>query len=290
MSHLAEQFVNLTLAPDTLIDLHMHTLYSDGRWTAEQVIGYLTTEGFNLAAITDHDRIDQVSKTQALASEKHLPILSGVEMSTQWKGQQNHVLCYGFKSEHNELGALIERIENLQLENTYAVNAELRSRGYAIPNLHEIVVKADSPIRPAINAHLLYKYKCAPNWAMAKSLMTNAGFRPIVADIKETVEAAHRSEAICLIAHPGRHKEGFTLFSPVLLDQLCAEVPIDGLEVYHPDHNRESVALYLEYARKHNLLVSAGSDSHGFPDRIPIKYRASTCRNLLERLGVTILY
>ena len=45
---------------------------------------------------------------------------------------------------------------------------------------------------------------------------------------------------------------------------------------------------FLAYAAEHNLLVSAGSDSHS-PNRLPIKYPAANCRALLERLGVTVL-
>jgi 3',5'-nucleoside bisphosphate phosphatase len=65
-------------------------------------------------------------------------------------------------------------------------------------------------------------------------------------------------------------------------------VPIDGIEAYYPAHSDEQIDMFLAYAAEHNLLVSAGSDSHG-PDRLPIKYPAAKCRALLERLGVTVL-
>ena len=72
-----------------------------------------------------------------------------------------------------------------------------------------------------------------------------------------------------------------------LLDQLRQEVPIDGLEVYYPAHTPAQTAMYWEYAQRHHLLISAGSDSHR-PDRPPIKYRAELCRDLLERVGIQI--
>ena len=66
-------------------------------------------------------------------------------------------------------------------------------------------------------------------------------------------------------------------------------MPIDGIEVYHPDHAPEVAAMYLDYAQRHELLVSAGSDAHGPPDGgLPIKYPAETCRRLLERLGIRV--
>ncbi len=100
------------------------------------------------------------------------------------------------------------------------------------------------------------------------------------------VEAAHRSEAVCLLAHPG-HEDGFITYDVQLLDQFRREAPIDGLEVYHPLHTPARTDMYREYARRHHLLISAGSDSHR-PDTPPIKYRAELCRDLLEWLGIQI--
>jgi 3',5'-nucleoside bisphosphate phosphatase len=64
-------------------------------------------------------------------------------------------------------------------------------------------------------------------------------------------------------------------------------VPVDSIEAYYPMHAPEQVALYLDYARRHGLLVSSGSDSHG-PEKTPVKYRAELSRHLLERLGIQV--
>ena len=96
-----------------------------------------------------------------------------------------------------------------------------------------------------------------------------------------------RSGGVCLLAHPGRGGY-FTCYDVALLDQLRREVSIDGLEVYYPAHTQEQIAMYLEYARKHNLLISSGSDSHG-PTNKPIKYQANLSRHLLERLGIQVI-
>ena len=120
----------------------------------------------------------------------------------------------------------------------------------------------------------------------AGKLITDAGFFWATNNIAAVVDAAHRSGAVCLISHPGRG-EGYTCYDVNLLDELCQEVPIDGFEVYYPAHTPEQIAMYLEYARKHHLLTSSGSDSHG-PDNKPIKYRAELSRSLLERVGIQI--
>ena len=76
----------LTLAADAAIDLQMHTIYSDGRWTAEALLDYLRDEQFGLVAITDHDCTDMVAAIQQLALAKQMPVLTAVEMTTNLAG------------------------------------------------------------------------------------------------------------------------------------------------------------------------------------------------------------
>lgn len=288
MERLTEQ-IDLTLAPDAPIDLHMHTNYSDGRWPAEQLIDYLVTEGFALVAVTDHDRVDKVASTQELAAQKGLPVLSGVEMSTEWHGKMGHVLCYGFDPAHNFLSDITEKVMRLQLENTLEVNEELRHKGYEFPRQEEILAENGGKLRrPADNGRLLREHGYASEWQTALHMIREAGFHSIMADMAETVDAAHRSGAVSLIAHPGRKERGFTFYDVPLLDEVRAEVPLDGIEVYHPYHTPDIVEMYLEYVRKHDLLLSTGSDSHGIPGRLPSKHRAEVSRKLLERLGVQV--
>jgi predicted metal-dependent phosphoesterase TrpH len=267
----------------------MHTNYSDGRWPAAQLIDYLAQQDFQLVAVTDHDRVDKVAEIQALAAEHNLPVLAGVEMSTQWNGKMAHLLCYGFDPQQNYLQPLAEKVLGTQLKNTHSVHDCLLSQGYTFPRQDEVLVaNAGKLRRPSDNAHLLREHGYAANWAQALAMITKAGFYSILASMEETVDAAHRSGALCLIAHPGRVENGFTFYDPPLLDQLRKEIPIDGIEVYHPYHGAQIVETYEAYVRQHDLLQSTGSDSHGMPSRMPIKYNATTSRNLLERLGITL--
>ncbi len=280
---------NLTLAPTASIDLHMHTNYSDGRWPAQQLIDYLASEHFDLVSITDHDRVDKVAEIRSLAAEKGLPVLPGVEMSTEWDGRMAHMLCYGFDPDQNDLRLVTEKVVRLQLENTHEVNAELRRQGYDFSRQEEVLTENDGKLRlPSDNIRLLVAHGYAANGREGLQRIEQAGFRSIMADMGETVAAAHRSGALCLIAHPGRRERGFTYYDITLLDRLRAEIPIDGIEVYHPYHSQETIETYLEYVQKHDLLLSTGSDSHSIPGRMPRKHRAEISRKLLERLGITV--
>ncbi len=276
------------LAADAAIDLQLHTTFSDGTWTAEQLIDYLVGEQFGLVAITDHDRVDTAAALQQLAAQKQLPILPAVEMSASWRGEPTDVLCYGFEPEQNELHGVAQDIARRQCENTREVYENLRQSGYTFANPHELDALLEKPSaqQPHELVALLKKHGYETGEPSAGTLITNAGFLWVTTDIAVVVDAAHRSGAVCLIAHPGRG-EGYTCYDARLLDELRQEVPIDGLEVYYPTHTPEQIAMYREYARTHRLLTSSGSDSHG-PAKKPIKYRAELSRSLLERLGIQI--
>ncbi|MBX5452007.1 MAG: PHP domain-containing protein [Thermogemmatispora sp.] len=267
----------------------MHTTYSDGRWTADQLIDYLVQEGFALVAVTDHDRVDTINMVREQAAAKGLPVLVGVEMSTTWRNHSAHILCYGFDPETTALRQVIADVKHRQQEQTHQVYDRLKQRGYSFPRAAELLAASGGePQQPRDNALLLIEHGYARDWPSALEILREAGQRTIHAEMAETVEAVHRSGGVALIAHPGRRERGFTYYDPALLDEVRAEVPLDGIEVYHPYHSPESIESYLAYVKKHDLLLSTGSDSHGHVGRMPIKYRAELSRRLLERLGVEV--
>jgi 3',5'-nucleoside bisphosphate phosphatase len=289
------------LAADAAIDLQMHTLYSDGVWTPEALIDYLVSEQFGLAAITDHDRVDTVAALQQLGAEKHLPVLAAVEISASWRGEPTDLLCYGFDPAKNELGAVAQDVARRQTENTREVFENLQRKGVSFATSQESVEKVGGALsepelvalleepsaqQPHALVALLKKHGYGTEAISPGQMITDAGFSWATIDIAAVVDAAHRSGAVCLIAHPGRG-EGYVRYDVALLDQLRQDVPIDGFEVYYPAHTPEQIAMYLEYAQKYHLLTSSGSDSHG-PDNKPIKYKAALSRSLLERLGIHV--
>ncbi|MBA2680198.1 MAG: PHP domain-containing protein [Ktedonobacteraceae bacterium] len=278
------------VSSNTSIDLHMHTTYSDGRWSAEELLDHLAREGFGLVAVTDHDRVDTVRGLQQLGEQRHVSVLAGVEISAQWHGKMADVLCYGFDPQDTALKALTDQIRRRAADNAEEVYVELRRRGYDFPRRQELLSATQGELRVAGDcANLLIKHGYVSDWPTALKMIRDAGYREMKAEMAETVEVVHRSRGVALIAHPGRglrEPQEFTFYTPDLLDQVRAEVPLDGIEVYYPTHLPEMVEDYLAYTQQHNLLVSAGSDSHGPPGRMPIKYSAELCQKLFERLNI----
>lgn len=278
---------NLVLQADAAIDLQMHTINSDGKWTPEQLLDHLVQENFGLAAITDHDRTDNIAAVQALAIHKHIPILVAAEMTTNWHGEMMDVLCFGFDPNHAGLNALTRDVLYRQQENTREVYSNLLRKGYEFPEeTNELDAILEKPSAQQLHELVLLVKRYSNGETSAGKIIREAGGDFASTEIAKVVDVVHQSGGVCLIAHPGR-SDGYVNFDARLLDQLRGEVPMDGFEVYYPIHTPAQTEMFREYARRHNLLTSSGSDSHG-PDKPPIKYRAELSRGLLEQLGILI--
>ncbi len=199
--------MQISITSGTSIDLHLHTTYSDGRWSAEQLLSYLAQEGFGLVAITDHDRLDSVASIQQMGKQKQLPVLAGVEISAEWHGQMGDVLCYGFDPADSALQAIANQVRQRQRENAQQVYEELLRRSYRFPRRENVLQASGGELRVAgDSALLLLKHGYVPDWASALDLIREAGYREMKADMPTT----------CAMSSP----KSSCLFSGVLVSSL----------------------------------------------------------------------
>lgn len=279
------------LTADAPIDLQLHTLHSDGRWTSAALIKHLADEGFAAAAITDHDNMEQVSTHQALAAAQGLTLIPAVEVTTTWREQMVDVLCFGFDAldETLPLRTVCRDVMRRQQDNSRAVHDNLIRQGLTLP-AGPAALEAILHTPSADQAHAFVRWLLDLGYGTAErsagKIAVEAGLKLVMTGIALVIDAAHQSGAVCIVAHPGRD-DLHPAFTTAALDQLQADVPIDGLEAHYPRHSAEQTAMFVDYARQYGLLVSAGSDSHG-PEKPPVKYRAGLCRDLLVRLGVQV--
>lgn len=278
----------MQISANAHIDLQLHTIHSDGKWTPEDLIEHLLREGFSVAAITDHDRVDIVPMLQEIARGKGFMLLPAVEMSTNWRGQWVDLLCFGVPEHESPLHALGAALLHRQRQNTLETVQAMVAQGYALADEEvQPILAAPAVQQPFRLVDLIKAHGYDSAERSAGRLLVEAGLKQLTQALGPVVEAAHQSGALALIAHPG-NSDPYITFDEALLDELRAEIPIDGIEVHHPVHSPEQVARYQAYAEKHCLLTSAGSDSHA-PEKAPIPYPAASSRSLLERLGVQVV-
>src|SRR5262249_45231546 len=131
----------LTLGADAPIDLQMHTTFSDGKWTAAELLDYLAGEGFALVAVTDHEQVAGSAEVRQLGAERGVPTLMAAEMSSTWDGVLLDLLCFGFDPARGTLEAIGAETRRRQIENIQETYATLLRQGYHLPSAEDVAAR-----------------------------------------------------------------------------------------------------------------------------------------------------
>lgn len=244
-------------------DLHVHTTYSDGKMTPEQVVYFAQKKGLQAIAITDHDIVDAVEEAEKIGKENQIEIVPGVEISTLWENQEVHILGY-FVDIHDAvlLEALEKQREVRHLRNHMMIE-KLQELGISISLAEVIERKKDADKRnvgrPHIAEVLIAKGVVQSMDEAFDRYLGRDGIAYLTPDRispMEAVKLIKSSQGVAVIAHPGLYQKDEII--PLLVKE-----GLDGIEVNHPDHTKEDRTRYLEIAEKYELIATAGSDFHG---------------------------
>jgi len=280
------------LAPADKVDLHLHTLASDGAWTPAALVDHLAGEGFRVVAVCDHDSQRSVPEVTRRAARRGIRVIPGVEVTTRWRERQWHLLVYGIDPrDAGEAGrafrSVLADLDARLMELAEDARRRIEASGRALPSLEEIA--AGRPLWPYHVLCAAIREGHAANLKTAAELVTGLG-GGFSADepLERVVEAAHAAGGLCVVAHPGR-SDSVGVMTEEDLDAMLAEAPIDGLEAHYRSYTDEQTALYRRLAAERGLLVSCGSDSHAPKHPVdPRPWRAAWCAELLGRLGVAV--
>lgn len=242
------------------VDLHIHTIFSDGLFTPEEVVARATQLGFSAVAITDHDSVDGIDRAIRAVRGKGIEIVPGAELSCDVNGNDVHILGYYFNHHRPALQDFFVRVRQSRLERAEKMVQKLAEMGVKVsfarvrelagvgavgrPHLAQAMVEAGvvANLSEAFERYIGYH---APAY-IPKMRLTPA----------QAVGFIHENGGLAVVAHPA------TYGNDDLLYQVIA-AGVDGIEVWHPEHNERMVAHYLEVATKNRLLVTGGSDCHG---------------------------
>jgi predicted metal-dependent phosphoesterase TrpH len=281
-----------TLAPNDKVDLHLHTLASDGAWTPAALVDHLAAEGFRVVAVCDHDTQRSVPETMRRAARRGIVVIPGVEVTTRWRDRQWHLLVYGVDpADSAERGqafrSVLADLDARLLELAEDARRRIEASGRALPSLEEIA--GGRPLWPYHVLCSAIREGHAQNLKTAAELVVafGGGFSADV-PLERAVEAAQAAGGLCVVAHPGR-SDSVGIMTEADLDAMLAGIPIDGLEAHYRSYSDEQTALYRRLADERGLLISCGSDSHAPKQPVdPRPWRAAWCAALLDRLGVAV--
>jgi hypothetical protein len=246
--------------PKPYIDLHLHTHFSDGVSTPEQVAEEAERMELAAIALTDHDTIEGCSRLAKACASRGIEFIPGTELSTDIDGHEMHLLGYHIDTDNEELIRETTRYQQNRTDRVHGLIERLNSIG--VPLTAEQVftlANCKAPGRPHVARGLVEHGFCGSmDEAFARYLRKNAsGWVPKKnAPFEECIRLIHQAGGIAVMAHPGLNK----------IDNLIprmVEARLDGLECWHSKHPKSTVKRYREMAARLGLLVTGGSDCHG---------------------------
>ena len=254
------------LASQDLVDLHMHSTFSDGRYTPTQLVEEAAAKGLKVLALTDHDSWNGVHEAQAAAARLgSIRVVTGVELGTQCENDSVHILGYHVNMSCEPLHAKMDEMRHGRELRLTRMLAKLDGLGY------HIEVEACDPKNRAVGRPHVAKALVAAGYfntvqEVFDALLHRGGPayvpQPKLAP-EEAVQLIHEAGGIAVLAHPSELSDG------TLPERLLRAVPFDGVEVYHPSADKKAQAKWLQLAQELQLLVGGGSDFHAIPDRYP---------------------
>jgi len=223
--------------------------------------------GLSALALSDHDGTLGLGEFEEGCREAGLTAVPGVELSAQHRGEDAHLLglfvdaaekglsssLEVFRRERERRGdAMIERLAVLG----YPVDAEAVRSGVAgalgRPHLARAMV-ARCYVQSEEEAFDRFLRKGGPAWVPKPKW-----------ELATAIAAVHRAGGLAVLAHPVWHAD------PESVVREAKGAGLDGLEVWHSDHDHETAGVMADLAARYGLLRSAGSDCHGDPGRRPV--------------------
>ncbi len=249
------------------IDLHMHTLVSDGTDALEEITARVREKGIALFSVTDHDAIKAGSMIPGLLEKGDPDFITGVEFSTRDERGKYHVLGYGYDPASGAIRDVTEEGHRLRMKKVTARLEFLRREfGVSFPEGEtEALFGMDNPGKPHI-ANLMVKYGFAASKETAireyidKLRLPNEYLRP-----EEAIKGILASGGIPVLAHPS-YGSGDQLILGEEMEERIRRLKafgLLGLEGFYSGFSRKLHREILGFAEKFDLYVTAGSDYHG---------------------------
>jgi predicted metal-dependent phosphoesterase TrpH len=259
----------------------MHSTVSDGWRDPDEVAHLAADRGVRVMALTDHDTFHGVTRARAVAHRRGLGYVPALEVTTYPPNQMRHILGHGVNMNHPQLLAILERTQGVFRKQTEAWIRVLEEQGIGGDlGLEAFAYKPTvmpGAVLKVVLQHGLMTEKAAWDSVRKAVDFMPADFYAPIPSPREAIDAIHAAGGLAVHAHPGSVPD----------QDLMKEVlsMLDGLEVYTRRHKPEQIPIYEELARQHGLLMTVGTDYHGFngddyeaPKKIiDIRY--------LERLG-----
>ncbi len=247
-------------------DLHLHSIYSDGSFSPKELIEMAVNKGVKAIALADHDTVEGVEEMVEYGLEKGIEVIPAIEFSTFSKQAEIHILGYYIDYKEEVFLAKIKELFNSRLNRAREMVKKLNNLGIGISYKDVQGLAGDKYIgRPHIaRAMIAAGYIDTMKQAFSTDYIGNGG-RAYVSKSRlspaDAIKIIKQAGGIAVLAHPFFINNGNSLDKDTIKSFIS--LGLEGIEVYHSQHDKQTSDYYLDIAKDLGLLVTGGSDFHG---------------------------
>jgi hypothetical protein len=250
---------------ENIIDLHSHTIHSDGSSTPSEIVALAKSNGARAVAITDHDTIAGLAEGRDAAGRLGIEFVDGIELSAEYSPGTMHILGYYIDDEQEQLAAKLQELRAAREKRNPEIARRLQSLGVDI-RYGEVVALAGNDVvgRPHFARVLVEKgYASSIQDAFNRFLAKGAAAYVEKKRLSpgESISLVHNAKGVAVLAHPYQLK-----LTAEALERLVGELVemgLDGIEAIYSRHSPAERECYSKLADRHRLMVTGGSDYHG---------------------------
>lgn len=250
-----------------LADLHLHTHFSDGTWSPEELAGHAGANGLDAVALTDHDSVDGCERMEAACRALGIEFIPGAELTAEVDGQEVHILGYWLDTKSGPLRDELLRFQGIRQRRIRDMVARLNENGVGLSEALVLsIANCEAPGRLHVARALVQQgYARDYDHAFDRFLKRGrAGFVPKARmGSREAVGLIHDAGGVAVLAHPGIYR------NDGLIPRL-KESGVDGLECWHTKHSAADSEGYARRAAELDLVATGGSDCHGMAKGRPL--------------------
>lgn len=248
-----------------IIDLHAHTIHSDGSATPSELIERAKINGASAVAITDHDTVSGLDEGRTAAATLGIEFINGLELSAEYSPGTMHILGYYIDDLHEGLSATLEDLRAAREARNPEIARRLQALGCDV-QYAEVAALAGNDVvgRPHFARVLVEKGHAASiqdafNRFLAKGAAAYVEKKRL--SPADAIAVIHQAGGVAVLAHPYQLKLSEDALE-ALVNELV-EMGLDGIEAIYSRHSPADRERYSKLAERHRLLITGGSDYHG---------------------------
>lgn len=262
-----------------MIDIHSHTTYSDGSSSVEELLNEAEKLNLSLLSITDHNTIQAHFELQDsnIRDKFKGKIISGIEITTTYKGETIEVLGYGFDLDTMQqfLNDNVLTFEEKQLKEYELIKNRYKDIGVIFDENNIQFNPRIESCRPALAIEIKKHPENYKFFLNQESINTASGFTrnevynpksPLYVDesslfpsLETAIQMIHNSGGLAFLAHT-------FAYSPNIANELLNiinDYELDGLECFYTTFTREQSDYLVDVCKNRGMYMSGGSDFHG---------------------------